>query len=315
MMHQTADDSLPSAVCVSQGIELFTFLWYADCKKEIRCMENMKQKKRLLLFLAAAVLLLSLWIAWGNTALQLTTVTVSSAALPQDAAGLKIAHISDLHNAEFGKHNENLLALLVQAQPDLIAITGDLVDSRRTDLQTALDFAAAAVEIAPCFYVPGNHESRISAYPQLRAGLEAAGVTVLENAAVSFESLTLLGALDPAFFQDSRTDAQILEQALSRLNTDGFTVLLSHRPELFSVYAASGVELSLSGHAHGGQVRLPLLGGVIAPHQGFFPTYDAGLYTDDDAAMVVSRGLGNSLFPFRVNNRPEVVLVQLQPDF
>jgi len=273
----------------------------------------MKQKKRILLLCLAAVLLaVGIWIAWGNTALQLTSITVVSDALPQEADGLRIAHISDLHNTEFGKGNEKLLAMLAEAEPDLIAITGDLIDSRRTNPDVALDFAAAATAIAPCYYVAGNHESRIADYPRLQEGLEAAGVTVLDNKSVSLNGITLLGVRDPAFSGDVSTDRPVMQQALSELDTTGFTVLLSHRPELFDIYASFPIELTLSGHAHGGQFRLPLVGGILAPGQGLFPAYDAGLYHLGQSAMVVSRGLGNSLFPFRVNNRPEIVLITLQ---
>ena len=93
---------------------------------------------------------------------------------------------------------------------------------------------------------------------------------------------------------------------------DTFTLLLSHRPELFEVYTENNIDLALTGHAHGGQIRLPFVGGVIAPHQGFFPEYDGGLYIKEETSMVVSRGIGNSIFPFRFNNRPEVVLIELQ---
>ena len=99
-----------------------------------------------------------------------------------------------------------------------------------------------------------------------------------------------------------------------RTETDSYTILLSHRPELFSVYAEQEMNLVLSGHAHGGQFRLPLVGGLVAPNQGFFPEYDSGVYTEHGTSMVVSRGIGNSLFPFRFNNRPEVILIELKSE-
>ena len=95
---------------------------------------------------------------------------------------------------------------------------------------------------------------------------------------------------------------------------DGFTILLSHRPELFDTYADQGMDLVLSGHAHGGQFRLPFIGGLVAPNQGLFPKYDAGIYTEDNTNMLVSRGVGNSILPFRINNRPEVILIELQAE-
>ena len=282
-------------------------------------MQGRKQKKIMLLtVLFAALLGLLLWTLWGNTALELNAYTVKSEKLPAAFQGYRIVHISDLHNAQMGENNEKLLKMIGQAKPDMIAITGDLVDSRDTDIPVALDFAAKAMEIAPCYYVTGNHEARIPAYAQLRKGLQELGVTVLENAAVEIEreseKIGLIGVDDPSFqtdylFGDAET---VLRDALQKLNEqDTYAVLLSHRPELFDMYVESGVDLVLTGHAHGGQFRLPWIGGLAAPNQGLFPQYDAGIYTEKQTNMMVSRGIGNSIIPIRFNNRPEVILITL----
>jgi len=279
-------------------------------------------KKRLLFLSITGILLLALilWIHWGNTALELNSYTVTSPELPESFDGFRIAHVSDLHNAQIGDENENLLAMLRKAKPDMIAITGDLIDSRSTDIAVALAFAEEAVKIAPCYYVTGNHESRIDDYDKLKDGLIRLGVTVLEDAAVSLtrsgQSITVLGVVDPAFQTDRSSDKALMIDQLTALSdqAQGYTLLLSHRPELFSVYADAGIDLVLTGHAHGGQFRLPFAGGLVAPNQGLFPEYDAGLYTQGHTHMLVSRGIGNSLFPFRFNNRPEVILIELQCD-
>ena len=280
-----------------------------------------KKKKFIFLAVAAAVLVvLVIWIAWGNTALELNTYTVSSAKLPQGFDGYRIAHVSDLHNAEMGKDNEKLLTILRDADPDMIAITGDLIDSRSTNVEIALNFIREAVKIAPCYYVTGNHEARVNEYGELKAGMEAAGVTVLEGVrtenSMEGETITLIGVNDPSYqtgylFGDSET---VMNTKLEELHSekDGYTILLSHRPELFDTYADHGIDLVLSGHAHGGQFRLPFIGGVVAPNQGLFPEYDAGMYTEGNTNMLVSRGVGNSFLPFRINNRPEVILIELQ---
>ena len=282
-----------------------------------------KKKKFIFLAVAAAVLVaLVIWIAWGNTALELNTYTISSSKLPQSFDGYRIAHVSDLHNTEMGKDNEKLLAMLRDADPDMIAITGDLIDSRNTDIEVALQFIREAVKIAPCYYVTGNHEARVNEYGELKAGMETAGGTVLEDVRteISMEgaTITLIGVNDPSYqtdylFGDSET---VLNTKLEELHTeDGeFTVLLSHRPELFDAYTDHGIDLVLSGHAHGGQFRLPFIGGLVAPNQGFFPEYDAGIYTEGNTNMLVSRGIGNSILPFRINNRPEVILIELQAE-
>ena len=282
-----------------------------------------KKRKFIILAVVAAFLLaLIAWIIWGNTALELNTYTVSSAKLPQSFDGYRIAHISDLHNAEMGKDNEKLLTILRDADPDMIAITGDLIDSRNTDIELALQFVRAAVKIAPCYYVTGNHEARVNEYEELKAGMEAAGVTVLEDVrteiSIEGETITLIGVNDPSYqtdylFGDSET---VMNTKLEELHTenDGFTILLSHRPELFDTYADHDIDLILSGHAHGGQFRLPFIGGLVAPNQGLFPEYDAGIYTEGNTNMLVSRGIGNSILPFRINNRPEVILIELQAE-
>lgn len=224
--------------------------------------------------------------------------------------GFRIAHIADLHNARFGPGHCRLLAQLRAAKPDLIAITGDMIDARRTDLDCALQLARAAVDIAPCFYVMGNHEARIPAYPKFEQGLLEAGVQVLRNREYSLERngawLSILGIDDPAATEGFQETLQTLSS-----QARGFRLLLSHRPERFEAYCAAHMDVVLCGHTHGGQVRIPFLGGIIAPHQGFFPDYDSGVYTDGDTSMIISRGLGNSLCPLRVNDPPELVLAEL----
>ena len=282
----------------------------------------MVKKKRIFMLVVVATVLLGIiiWTSWGNTALELNTYTISSDRLPDAFDGYRIAHVSDLHNAELGKDNEKLLDMLREAKPDIIAITGDLIDSRNTDIDIALRFTKAAMEIAPCYYVTGNHEARVSEYDELKAGLIEQGVLVLEDATTEIsldgDTITLIGVNDPSYqtdylFGDSET---VMNGKLQEISDDknGFTVLLSHRPELFEIYADNNMDLVLSGHAHGGQFRLPFVGGLVAPNQGFFPRYDAGLYTEENTNMVVSRGIGNSILPFRFNNRPEVILIELK---
>lgn len=281
-----------------------------------------KKKKRMIVFAVVATILLGLiiWTAWGNTALELNRYIISSDRLPEAFDGYRIAHVSDLHNTEIGKDNEKLLAMLREADPDIIAITGDIIDSRNTDIDIVLQFTKTAMEIAPCYYVTGNHEARVSEYDELKAGLTEQGVIILEDKCIgldkSEETISLLGVNDPSFqtdylFGDSETVMQSKLQEIIN-EEDTYTILLSHRPELFEVYTESKVDLVLSGHAHGGQFRLPFVGGLVAPNQGLFPKYDSGLYTEENTNMIVSKGIGNSILPFRFNNRPEVILIELK---
>lgn len=275
----------------------------------------MKISKKAAVRLGAIILLaiLVIWTVWGNTAPMQSTYTVASDRLPASFDGYRIAQISDLHNAEMGESNARLLQMLEDAAPDVIVITGDMVDCHRTDTEISLKFAGEALKIAPCYYITGNHEAWLggNVYAEFERGLTELGVCVLRNEAVTLEkegeSITLIGIDDPDV-----TGRDIDPDHIRGLSAgDIFTVLLSHRPESFDEYVSVGVDLVFSGHAHGGQFRLPLIGGVIAPNQGFFPVYDAGLYTKDGTAMIVSRGIGNSVIPMRFNNRPEIVLAEL----
>lgn len=266
---------------------------------------------------AAVLLLLAVWLVWGNTALECNETVLSDPELPAAFEGFRIAQVSDLHNAEFGEGNQKLLDLLRQAAPDIIVITGDLIDSRDTDMETAIEFVRAAVKIAPCYFVTGNHESRVAEYPRLEADMTDAGVTVLRGEAAVLEregeSIRLIGAEDYSFFRFPAGEdgvAAMMEQIIP-LAQPGYNILLCHRPELITRFTELDIDLVLSGHAHGGQIRIPLVGGLFAPDQGFFPEYDGGVYALGDMRMVVSRGLGNSLAPLRVNNRPEVVVITL----
>lgn len=281
-----------------------------------------KTKKRKMIILVGLLILITVaagWIIWGNISVQTSLFTVQSDDLPKEFDGFSIAHISDLHNAEYGKNNEKLIEILQEEKPNIIAITGDLIDSNHTDIELALSFARQAVNIAPCYFVAGNHEAWIGTqYDELKTALENMGVVVLQDEVIELEyggaSIQLIGLNDPDFAeQDSFLAGSVLEMKLSQLDIkDGFTILLSHRPEHFKTYQNKGISLVLAGHAHGGQFRLPFVGGIVAPDQGFFPEYDAGVYTENGTAMVVSRGIGNSIIPVRLNNRPEIGVVELK---
>ena len=281
-----------------------------------------KLNKKIVLIVSVLVILcIGIWTLWGNTALEVNEYEIVSDRIPEAFSGFRIAQVSDLHNAEFGEGNEKLIELLSQTDPDMIVITGDLIDSRHTDIEIALEFARQAIKLAPVYYVSGNHEARMREYEDLKMGLAEAGVIVLEDQKVQItregESISILGIDDPSFQEDYLFgDAvSVTSSALSEIQneSDRYTVLLAHRPELFETYVDAGVDLVFSGHAHGGQFRLPFVGGLVAPNQGFFPEYDAGLFSEGSTTMIVSRGVGNSIIPIRFNNRPEIVVAELKP--
>lgn len=264
-------------------------------------------------FLLTAVLV-SAWTLWADNAVKETFYTVESDRLPSAFGGFRIAQVSDLHNDDLSDNFASLLTKLEKAAPDIIAVTGDLVDCRVPDMDKAAYFMQQALQIAPVFYVTGNHEAALYAeYPQFEQRLRDMGITVLNNEAVSLTvgnaQITLLGLADPnATTMDSNDRISLMQT----YTTQGFTIVLSHRPELFDEYYTAQADLVLTGHAHGGQIRIPFVGGIYAPGQGLLPEYDAGVFTRGSTVMYISRGIGNSLFPIRFNNRPEIPVIILQ---
>ena len=280
----------------------------------------MKNKKNYTILIILLLLLAVLvgWIVWDNNRITVTEYTIKDNEIPESFSGYRIVQISDLHNAEFGSENELLLNNIRLLQPDIIVLTGDLIDSYHTDVDISLAFVRQAVQIAPTYYVFGNHEVRIpDAYRRLKAGMEDAGVVILEESILlkrDSEVLTLVGVPDPsALGVDSQAYTKAIDSLLEERISDRshYSVLLCHRPEVFDAFVENGVDLVFTGHTHGGQIRLPLIGAVFAPDQGLFPAYDAGIFTKEDTTMIISRGLGNSSFPFRVDCPPEIVVATL----
>lgn len=266
----------------------------------------------ILLSMLPVLLLALLW--WGNNTVKLTTYEIE-ANVPECFNGFTIVQVSDLHNCTLGKNNQRVLDKIKAAKPDIIVFTGDMIDSRRTNIKVSINFVSDAVKIAPCYYVTGNHEARINyaneKYQNFKAAIKEAGVIQLQNESCIIkkdeDEITIIG-LEDTGFDFSKTATELMEEAMPA--TDNYKVLLAHRPEFFDEY--KNVDLIFSGHAHGGQIRIPFLGGLFAPGQGILPKYDNGLYEKEGQTMVVSRGLGASLFPVRINNRPEVVRVKLK---
>ena len=265
---------------------------------------------------------------WEDNSLAITNIRYSNSKIPDEFNGYKIVQISDLHGKEFGKNQNRLISKIEKCNPDIIVITGDLVDARIDSLDTSMEFVNRAIKIAPVYYVAGNHEASSGKYNEVKQKLIEANVIVLDNAEAKItkngQSISIFGVLDPYFYNNNITnfyyyhedsnDAIQENSILKGLVSDdnSFKILLSHRPELMDVYAENGIDLVFAGHAHGGQIRIPFVGAIVAPNQGFFPKYTSGANVQDNITMVVSRGLGNSRFPLRVFNRPEIVVVELE---
>lgn len=271
--------------------------------------KKMNKIKRWSLKLLLPILLL-FFFYWQNNDITITRYTYETEKMP-DGESYKIVQISDLHNKRFGKGQRRLLAAVKKEQPDMIAVTGDLVDSNRTDMETAMEFIRGAVEIAPVYYVTGNHENWLSGEDRkkLESELTKAGVHILSNETaeikVGKKSVFLAG------LRDENLSDGTLHGITEGLGKE-LVILLAHEPQYIEQYSREKVDLALTGHAHGGQVRLPFVGGLVAPDQGIFPKYTAGVHTQQEMTMLISRGLGNSIIPVRIFNRPQVLVVTIQ---
>ncbi len=276
------------------------------------------KKRNILTMIIVFFLLLFIWTLYQNKALGVTEHKIDCSSNPE-LSGFTIVQISDLHNEAFGEGQQKLLEMVSECNPDMIAITGDFIDCRNPDVEIAMDFIEGAVDIAPVYYVPGNHERWVQTeYQKLCNRMEKAGAKLLVNKEERFlyngTEVLCMGIEDPDFYNVRESDEKkamtkkVIEQ-LEYTEYD-FTLLLSHRPELFDIYAEAEIDLILTGHAHGGQFRLPFIGGLAAPNQGIFPKYDAGMFREGDTHMIVSRGIGNSIIPLRFNNPPEIVVVK-----
>ncbi|MBQ5883953.1 MAG: metallophosphoesterase [Clostridia bacterium] len=259
-------------------------------------------------------------IIYDNFKLDKTKYTIENNALPEAFNGFKIIHISDLHNTEFGKNNEKLLKIIKEEKPDAVFVTGDTIDGFYTNIQIPINLFKEILKICDIYFIVGNHESRadVDTFRQFLQSLYEIGVKVLKDEATYIikndEKIQVIGLNDASLYKtdyDENYKEEITEVINELDDKESFSILFSHHPELFPEYSKTNVDLVFSGHAHGGQFRLPIIGGIIAPNQGLFPEYDAGIFNENNTTMVVSRGLGNSIVPVRINNSPEVVIVTL----
>ena len=273
-----------------------------------------KRKKKTLPLLLAALTLAGAGLWWGNYTLSVEEYAFSSSRLPPGWDGGRLVVLSDLHGRRFGRDNRRLAAAVEAAHPDVIALVGDFVDEW-TDPAYLRPLLERLTALAPCYFVSGNHEWAAGKMQETAALLADCGVTWLHNGFVTLQrggdSLLLAGIDDPNGYADQPTVAQLLDQVRAEQG-EVYTVLLSHRNNHYAQYAEARADLTLSGHAHGGLIRLPGTDGLFGPKRELWPTYTAGLYDLDYGQMVVSRGLGNQFPCFRLFNRPDVPLVVLE---
>ena len=304
----------------------------------------MSRCRKILLWLLLLCLLALGANALLNAGIWVTRYEIKSSRLPEGFDGFRIVQIADLHSVRTPEQAELLLTRVREEQPELIALTGDQIDSHYyADHSTptegeeegflpdrdTLELIRELTDVAPVYAVYGNHEMMLLDDPEhnpFKTALEEMGVTILYQQTVELtrngDSILLAGIQDPATLYknedydglpDTRSRMQaMLDNTLGETDPEQFVLLLSHRPEYFALYQDYPIDLALTGHAHGGQIRLPGVGGLYAPGQGWFPKYTSGVFRQGRLSMVVSRGLGNSILPLRVFDPPELVTVTLR---
>lgn len=272
--------------------------------------------RRVLLFLIFILFCVGFF-HWSNHSLQVQRFTFTSPRLPAGFDGCVIVQLSDLHGALFGEDNRDLLKVVAKERPDYIFLTGDLLDQyRATPHSYAVSLGGALADIAPTYFVTGNHEWALPDVPGLKRALEVAGVQVLTNEytvlARDGDNAVLAGIDDPNGYADQKTPEEVAEEVRAAFDAP-FWMLLAHRNNYFEdEYCRLGADLVISGHGHGGLVRLPFTDGLVSVERTFFPSYTAGFYQAGGADLFVSRGLGNSGRTFRLFNRPQVAVLTLK---
>ena len=287
-------------------------------------MSKKKLIKKVALCLVAILFIVNaVGLLYGNFYVESQQIHIFNDKIPESFHNYLIAHISDYHNRSSSIVDKQIVDSLKSEQPDIIVITGDLIDSKRPDVDVALEFARKVCEIAPVYYVAGNHESNLwradeNEYDRLINGLADMGVIVLHNKTEKIENeagdyFYLHGIDDPYFYGGYEQDFQRTEILCNDLdiNTDELNVLLAHHPETLSVYYKCNLDLVFSGHAHGGQITL-FGKAIMAPDQVYFPPYEEGLYNLVDTQMVLSRGIGYSMFPLRVFCNPHLIYAEFK---
>ena len=274
------------------------------------------RKHHPILTLLALAVLAAAFLRWDNTALQTAYFDPTFSELPEGFDGCRITVLGDFHSAYFGQENERLLDAVRKTAPDYIFLVGDLLDSYR---EVPENYAARTADglsaIAPVYYVTGNHEWAIRDVPALKETLTNHGVTVLSNQFLTLErngdTVVLAGIDDPNGYADQKTPETVASEICAAYG-DPFWMLLAHRNNLFTErYSLLGADLVVSGHGHGGIIRLPFTDGLLSAERTFFPTCTAGLYEENGSCLFVTRGLGNSGSTFRLFNRPEVAVLTL----
>ena len=277
-----------------------------------------------MMFLNIVIILAFLSYLIGLIWIDISRYEISSTKIPKSFDGYTILQLSDLHSKSFGENHEKLMKKVDAEKPDIIVLTGDMVNIK--DFSTFYSLAEKLTEKYPVYYIVGNHELRLSLqkYNELLVGLRHIGVNVLNNKSISLfknnERIALTGFTLPLSnyanklknIEHKELSAKTMEQFIGTSEKNTFQILLSHNPLYFDTYSDWGADLTFSGHIHGGLIKLPIIGGILSPERTFFPKYFAGKYEKDSSTLIVNRGLGNGTINLRIFNNPEISVIKLK---
>ena len=285
-----------------------------DGKKGLK--KNSKGIKILRIIIVMVLVLGFLY--YENNSVDISHYAVDNIEIPMEFDGVKILQISDLHSKSFGKDQKRLIEIIRSLKPDFIFLTGDFIDYRSNRIEPCTDLISGIKDVSPIYFVTGNHEESSSVFLTFKQMLQDNGVIILDDETAILKrgegEILISGISDREVLSNSQSGTGIkFKRTLNSLaiDKDHYHILLAHRPELIHYYSEANFDLVFSGHAHGGQVRLPFVGGLVAPGQGLFPEYTENVHVVGATSMVISRGLGNSIIPQRLFNHPEIVVVTL----
>ncbi|GAA0177510.1 metallophosphoesterase [Clostridium sediminicola] len=262
--------------------------------------------------------------------IEVTNYSIQIKKLPVSFEGFKILQLSDLHSRVFNKNNETLVELIDSMKPNIILMTGDMMNGKKDNGIVCVNLVKRLIHKYPIYYILGNHEQRVKSntsniYFNYITELNKLGTKILDNSKVSIlkgkDKINIYGlTIELSYYWGDNENENrkefinndYIEEKLGVCEKGEINVLLSHNPKYFEAYTEWGADLVFSGHVHGGIIRIPYLGGLLSPDRKFFPKYDWGIYKDKECNIVVSRGIGNSNINLRINNMPEIVMVTLK---
>lgn len=275
-----------------------------------------------IVLLLLLVVLLRIYI--DNEIPKVSNVEIKSPKLPEVFDGYKIVQLSDLHSKSFGNNNEMLIDMIDKESPNIIVMTGDMVTANEKDFTVFYSLVKELTKKYRVYYVYGNHEGELSLKlkSEITAFLKENGVIVLDNDYISIEKndekINLYGLCYTQKYYSYKGGKKhiitenYIKNKLGTIDKNKYNILLTHNPLFFDAYSGYGFDLTLSGHVHGGLIRLPFIGGILSPERKFFPQYSAGVYEKGNSKLVVSRGLSRGTKGFRFFNRPDVVSITLK---